>query len=420
MLKMESCWLERRDNPLYNTSYPLRPEDWRGYRSRGELPFPEKRCAFYIHIPFCRQICTFCEYTRMQVPSESEQLMYLETLSRDIGKFLQQHPGLLLYGFDIGGGTPTILSGQAFSKLLALYRYTRDQARTEPCFEPSIEGTFSSISEDKASAMAQAGIHRLSLGLQSSCESVLARHNRREVERQVMQEKMVMIRSCGISKVNLDLMYGLRGQSSAGIAADLEMLAALKPDHVTLYEWRTNMLHRRPATSARENYLAYEQYYAGLTRLGYTADFGQNTFSLHAGDMGCSSYLRLRMTEGAAYKGFGISAQSMSSSGISYNYGKNAARFRLDPASYEQGDVYLLPPAELSAKYISIAAYCGRISLSGLSEILQQDAEKYFEQQIDFVLSRGLMERERDILRVTRKGFLHYGATFSLFSSPPV
>lgn len=60
---------QRKNNPLFNTSYPLSPGDWAKYSTSGTLSFDaSKPIAFYLHIPFCRQICSFCEYTKMCVP----------------------------------------------------------------------------------------------------------------------------------------------------------------------------------------------------------------------------------------------------------------------------------------------------------------------------------------------------------------
>ena len=101
----------RKDDPRLNTSYPLCPEDWAKYRVEGTLPFDdEKRLSFYIHIPFCKQLCSFCEYTRMLCPDEGMQERYLRAVANDIMRFKEQNQDFTLLGCDIGVGTPTALS----------------------------------------------------------------------------------------------------------------------------------------------------------------------------------------------------------------------------------------------------------------------------------------------------------------------
>lgn len=415
MLRIEQIWRKRTDNNRYNTSYPLHPSDWIKYRVPGPLPFSDTRCAFYIHIPFCARLCSFCEYTRMRCPEEHLQIQYLKTLAKDVNLFCAEHSVSELYGFDIGGGTPTVLSNAAFSFLIELYHGIMERFTLSNDYEPSIEGTFHSVSEQKLTQAVKAGIKRLSLGLQSSEQSVLLAHNRENLRLEHMRNQMEMIRSCGVRKINLDLMYGLNGQSHKSINTDVEYIATLNPEQVTLYEWRTNMLRVAEQPRLEQNYAAYAMYYDALKKLGYNARFGQNTFSRSTEDEGCSSYLRHRMLSASAYKGFGISAQSMSSAGISYNLGKNTKILPTSASSFEIGDTYVLPPRELAAKYIAISAYYGGFSLNRLSELMQCRADVIFEEQICFVLSHGLMERCGDILYITQKGYRHYGATFSLF-----
>ncbi len=235
-----------------------------------------------------------------------------------------------------------------------------------------------------------------------------------------MREWMEDIHAAGIPKINLDLMYGLKNQSPESLKADLEKILELSPEQVTLYEFRPNMVNADSACSKQELYESYCLMYEGLTERNYMARFGQNTFSRSTSDCGVSSYLRSRMIEGISYKGFGIAAQSMSQSGISYNVGKGRHDFMesLKQDSYPSEYTYLLPPNEIAAKYIAISAYCGSFSLKRASELLKDDAKNVFEKQIDFVLNEGLMSQEGERLYITRKGFLHYGAVFSLFYKP--
>lgn len=415
---IQELWRARLDDQRYNTSYPLKPAHWQQYRSESPLPFREAMMSFYLHIPFCAALCSFCEYTRMKVPAPGLQRFYLNRAADDMRRFVQEHPYVVLQGFDIGGGTPMVLEMGAFVQMLELYSEMAGSLSHTEDYEPSIEGTFRSLTEERVLAVHHAGINRLSLGLQSTSERVLGSNGRTEIPISHLGEKVSMAHSCGIRTINIDLMYGLRGQTPEDIEADLSQVECLGVEQVTLYELRTNMLPVSTSSNADERFNAYCRLYEGLRGLGYCAQFGQNTFSRCKGKVGCSSYIKHRMLEGAAYKGFGISAQSMSEAGISYNKGKNAAVLPIQDSGYDGGDTYLLPPRELAAKYIAVSAYNGRMNMDVLSAKLGMPAEEIYADQLEFCLGRGLMERSGSVLAVTREGFRHYGALFSLFYSP--
>ena len=415
---IKNIYLARTVSPLLNTSYPLHKEDWLAYRVEGALPYDDVGAmSFYLHIPFCRHLCRFCEYTRMSLPDDMRQQRYLDVMAKDIERFLAAHPNTVLQGFDIGGGTPTALSHENFLRLMTIYADTVGRVQLTPDFEPSIEGTFLTLDNEKLEAIAQAGIHRLSLGVQTSSSIVLNAQGRNNVGADVMQRIVDQAHAAGIRKVNLDLIYGLAGQDEASRQRDLDVIRRLSPKQVTLYELRVNMLPGIRSASKEELYDAYCSYYEALIGMGYHARFGQNTFSRSDSDFGVSSYLRNRMLKGTPYRGFGISAQSMSPAGIAYNPGKNEHRLTsfLDRSTFDEEAHYALPPEELLSKYIAIAAYSGGFSLDIASNILGHDAAEHFSDELAFCLDEGLLTLDNDRVQITRKGFLHYGAVFSLF-----
>ena len=178
-MTIADLYQSRKNDPCWNTSYPISPSDWATYRVQDPLSFEnDRRLSFYIHIPFCKQLCSFCEYTRMPCPDDNVQRNYLFAIANDIKRFKQQYQDVTLLGFDIGGGTPTSLSEKNFSLLMQIYQTAISGLGLDDKYEPSIEGTFNTLSEYKLEAMVKSGFHRLSLGVQSSCNSVLHRHQR--------------------------------------------------------------------------------------------------------------------------------------------------------------------------------------------------------------------------------------------------
>jgi len=414
---IDKLFQARKENFYWNTSYPIDPQDWESYRVRQELPFmDDKNLSFYLHIPFCKQLCLFCEYTRMLCPNEEIQKLYIHKIENDIERFKERYDNISLLGFDIGGGTPTSLSENCFTELMITYQRAIEGILTSANYEPSIEGTFNTLSDNKLIEIVNSGIYRLSLGVQSSSTNVLREYKRGVINPIMMDSWIQKAISYGVRKINLDFMYGLEGQNQYTIDEDLQLISFLSPQQVTLYEFRTNMVPQESHLSKEELYVMYTHYYNGLISLGYNARFGQNTFSRDISDLGLSSYLRERMINAAPYKGFGLSAQSMSSLGVSYNIGKLSSnpKIYLSESSYNEQYTYLLPSKEMLAKYFAVSAYFGAFSISKAIELgASQEALKKI---IDYCVEANLLYvLDDDQVCISKAGFKYYGAVFSLF-----
>lgn len=422
MTETEELFETRKGIDDYNTSYPLHPSDWSSWKTSDRLSFDGiDDLSFYIHIPFCQSLCKYCEYIKYKKTSESIERQYLDIVEGDMREFTEQSAtgNTLLRGFDIGGGTPTVLSTKNFAMLIEMSAgYARRFKRAEP-FKGSIEATFNTIDEDKIAIISDHSdiFSRISFGLQSTSCAFLRDNNRDNGQTHRMADIFHSCRQQGINTINLDLMYGFVNQTKEEIEATMKVVERLMPEHLTVYELRTNMLSRYPIATAEQRFEQYSFLYDLITRLGYKGRFGMNTFSL-IGDDGLSSYLQHRMMKNGSYKGFGIAAQSKNDTGISYNIGKNGESLEccLSQNTFEKdGDSYRLPPRELLSKYVAISGYCGMIDLFVMEKILHSDPSMVFEKELDFLLNNQYIEKDGTMLYLTPKGFLHYGAVLSLF-----
>jgi oxygen-independent coproporphyrinogen-3 oxidase len=422
MTETEELFETRKGIDDYNTSYPLHPSDWSSWKTSDRLSFDGiDDLSFYIHIPFCQSLCKYCEYIKYKKTSESIERQYLDIVEGDMREFTEQSAtgNTLLRGFDIGGGTPTVLSTKNFAMLIEMSAgYARRFKRAEP-FKGSIEATFNTIDEDKIAIISDHSdiFSRISFGLQSTSCAFLRDNNRDNGQTHRMTDIFHSCRQQGINTINLDLMYGFVNQTKEEIEATMKVVERLMPEHLTVYELRTNMLSRYPIATAEQRFEQYSFLYDLITRLGYKGRFGMNTFSL-IGDDGLSSYLQHRMMKNGSYKGFGIAAQSKNDTGISYNIGKNGESLEccLSQNTFEKdGDSYRLPPRELLSKYVAISGYCGMIDLFVMEKILHSDPSMVFEKELDFLLNNQYIEKDGTMLYLTPKGFLHYGAVLSLF-----
>lgn len=404
---------------LCNTSYPLKPQYFNDYRSKKDIMQAVESLSFYFHIPFCRHLCKFCEYIRFLNGEEKREMKYVSDLIDQADRYMDTHTVKLLYGLDIGGGTPTALKTSAFRMLVSYISNLLDTLPLDVNFESSTEFSFSTIDEEKIDIISRSGINRMSTGIQIYDKEILEKNHREMFSIMQMKKVMSRLHSAGIGKINLDIMYGFNEQTDLTIENTQRVIEELSPEQVTLYEMRYNRNTLPHEQITRQTLFdQYEKLYNGIRALGYHAEFGMNTFSKYS-DSGVSSYLRRRMLEARAYKGFGISAQSMSMDGISYNILKSCKDTYLpDYDRLMEEDVYLLPKEEIAAKYVSVSLYHGQFSFAILSEILGTDAKEYYQQEAEYLEANKLIvDCENDICRLTRKGFLYYGAVAALFWS---
>lgn len=179
--------------------------------------------SLYIHIPFCRRKCLYCDfYSRLY--DEPRASDYIEVLSEQIAK--------LGNGFStiyIGGGTPTVLHNDSLNMLLAgLKRFAGKVS------EFTIEANPESIDEEKVKILLDAGVNRISIGVQSLDERKLKRlgriHNARKAE-----EAVALCAKKGFKEISVDLIFGLWDETTEGWKRELERIVKLPVSHISCY-----------------------------------------------------------------------------------------------------------------------------------------------------------------------------------------
>lgn len=187
-----------------------------------------KTLAIYVHIPFCRSKCLYCDF--VSFPGKQERFTaYLHALTQEIRQRL--HPGFTISSLYIGGGTPTVLPTEALTNLLATIKTA---VRVLPDAEVTMEANPGSVTEAQLALLHQGGVNRLSLGAQSGQDRLLKTlgrgHNTRQVE-----TTLSAARNVGFTNINLDLIFGLPGESVDDWHETLQWATALRPEHLSCY-----------------------------------------------------------------------------------------------------------------------------------------------------------------------------------------
>ena len=188
-----------------------------------------KIIELYVHIPFCVKKCDYCDFLSAPAGRDTQE-QYVQALLHEIqtegGR--RKEPVASVF---IGGGTPSILEADLLEKILkALYRcfYIEKEA------EVTMEANPGTLTLEKLRICRENGVNRLSLGLQSPDDTELASLGRIHDYQQFL-ESYQMAREAGFHNVNVDLMFGIPGQTRDGWEKSLRIVAALNPEHISAY-----------------------------------------------------------------------------------------------------------------------------------------------------------------------------------------
>lgn len=203
---------------------------------------PKEGVDFYLHIPFCESLCTFCGCNIFVTKNRAYEKDYVKALKKEIDFYYENLGSLKVNNLYLGGGTPTYLSKPHLQELLE-YFFTKNSkgenflatAESDPRFE--LEG--------KLKILSSFGFTRLSLGIQDLNQEVLNHINRKQSFEQI--EKVChQARENTIEEILFDLVYGLPAQKEETLSITLEQIKKLSPDTIAFYPlglapWQKNL-----------------------------------------------------------------------------------------------------------------------------------------------------------------------------------
>ena len=187
--------------------------------------------GLYLHIPFCRTKCGYCDFYSLPGCSEKEMDGYLDALLAHLAEFFPTPGQRTADTVYIGGGTPSLLGGKRIARLLKAVE--KRVTLTRNC-EITLEVNPESVDKALMKAVRAAGVNRVSMGVQSAHDGELKAlgrlHTFAEAERAVE-----VIRKYCTDNISLDLMYGLPGQDMAAWQHSVRAIMALGPKHISCY-----------------------------------------------------------------------------------------------------------------------------------------------------------------------------------------
>ena len=187
--------------------------------------------GIYIHIPFCRSKCHYCDFYSMANQDEYTQEMYMKALCAHIKEAGQQAPNHLVDTIYFGGGTPTMMGPDA---LAAILNAVRKSFAVDPGAEITFEANPDSVDLKMLRRLRNEGFNRVSMGIQCDDDKILSALGRPHTFADAM-DAVAKIRKAGFRNLSVDLMYGLPGQNLLAWRKTLQNVAKLHPDHISCY-----------------------------------------------------------------------------------------------------------------------------------------------------------------------------------------
>ena len=242
------------------------------------MPFDVPPLSLYLHLPWCVRKCPYCDFNSHTAGPDAQNARYLQALRRDLEIEAEYAGGRELISVFIGGGTPSLFSPAEIDTLLG---GVSDHFALADDIEITMEANPGTLECGDPRGYREAGVNRLSIGAQSFCAEslqVLGRiHSVDDIRQSVSAAQ-----AAGFDNINIDIMYGLPGQSIDAAVDDIDQAIALGPEHLSWYQLTlepNTIFYARPPPGIPDDDQCFEIQVAGQARL---KDLGYEQYEVSA------------------------------------------------------------------------------------------------------------------------------------------
>ena len=359
-----------------------------------------KPTSAYVHIPFCTQICYYCDFSKVFIKNQPVD-SYLEHLIEEYDSYEIKKLRTLY----IGGGTPTALSAPRLAFLLEKLTDKLDLSYFE---ELTIEANPGDLDQEKIAVLKDSPVNRVSLGVQTFNDRMLKQIGRSHSEKDIY-ENIANLKKAGFDNISIDLIYALPKQTMEDVKTNVAKAIALDIPHMSLYslilENHTvfmNRMRRGKLPLPKEDLEAemFDYIIAELEKAGFE-HYEISNFS----KPGFESRHNLMYWDNAEYYGVGAGASGYVN-GIRY---KNHGPIRHYLQAVEAGNARVQEEALTLKEKMEEEMFLGLRKKSGVSrKRFEEKFGVFFEDQYGAVVSelteQGLLVPDRDIVRMTKQG----------------
>lgn len=360
----------------------------------------KKPTSAYVHIPFCTQICYYCDFSKVFIKNQPVD-SYLEHLLEEF----QSYDIEKLRTLYIGGGTPTALSALQLEVLLNGLTKNLDLSALE---ELTIEANPGDLDADKIAVLKNSAVNRVSLGVQTFDDKMLKKIGRSHLEKDIY-ENIDRLKLAGFNNISIDLIYALPGQSMEQVKENVAKAIGLDIPHMSLYslilENHTvfmNRMRRGKLPLPKEELEAemFEYIIAELERAGFV-HYEISNFS----KPGFESRHNLMYWDNAEYYGIGAGASGYVN-GVRY---KNHGPIRHYLSAVEEGNARITEEHLSQKEQMEEEMFLGLRKKSGVSmarfeEKFGRSFDELYGEIVRDLVQQGLMQIDGDRVRMTKRG----------------
>ena len=360
----------------------------------------KKPTSAYVHIPFCTQICYYCDFSKVFIKNQPVD-SYLEHLLEEFQSYDIQKLRTLY----IGGGTPTALSASQLEVLLNGLTKNLDLSALE---ELTIEANPGDLDADKIAVLKNSAVNRVSLGVQTFDDKMLKKIGRSHLEKDIY-ENIDRLKLAGFDNISIDLIYALPGQTMEQVKDNVAKAIGLDIPHMSLYslilENHTvfmNRMRRGKLPLPKEELEAemFEYIIAELEKSGFE-HYEISNFS----KPGFESRHNLMYWDNAEYYGIGAGASGYVN-GVRY---KNHGPIRHYLTAVEEGNARITEEHLSQKEQMEEEMFLGLRKKSGVSmarfeEKFGRSFDGLYGEIVKDLVQQGLMQIEGDRVRMTKRG----------------
>lgn len=383
----------------------------------------DNRANIYVHFPFCRQSCSFCNLYTVPSTDVSMHSTYVELLETEIHLRAQALGKIDVRTLYFGGGTPSMVQPALLNRVLvALERYL--DFRLSDVSEVAIEVSPDTATLENLAALHEIGFNRINVGVQGTASHEISSIGRR-YSPDTNLEALRAAMGVGFSNVCVDLIYGLPSQSDSDWLSSLQFVAASRPETICAYPLTiragTRFGRAMDESDPVNQYRLYDLAHATLSEFGYTQEThvrwslpgggylqksnhwaGENLIGLGAG---ARSYVR----EADVRNGYSLRPRRAAL----VEYARRIAD-AIDPVT----DGFVMDPEERMRKSVILGLM--HLNTRNFARTHGHDPRDIFPQEFSVLEAEGLLAHRGDVLRLTEAGVRHRDVIVQLFFSQRV
>jgi len=375
------------------------------------------KLGLYLHFPFCVSKCPYCDFNSYPLKEENQITSYISAIYKEITAYSQKLKKVNIKAIYFGGGTPTILSGVQIYNIL---EFCKDKFTIDKNAEITIEANPGTLDGEKIKLLIESGINRLSLGAQSFNNLILKKLGRIHNTQDII-DSYFLARKKGFNNINIDIMFALPDQTTEDLQNTLKKAVSLKPDHVSLYN-----LTIKPGTEY------YKEYKRGKLKLPTEdEEFDMYNWAInYLEESGFEHYEianfarphkrskhNLIYWQNKPYLGIGAGAYSFIRGYRYMNY-ENPERYIKEIMSgklpIDNGEKLSLRKRMIETIILSLRTKDG-VSYKKFITRFKVGINNIFHKQIKKLVNLGLLQRDDNRIKLTKKGIFLANTVFREF-----